>query len=384
MNQEQQLTELIEELIAQPNGMQRVSLYLSTDPKPERMEENRIRLKNQLKKMSQLLEALDMSNREAKALGDRITAAASEWRNGTQLSNGLALFASSDYVSQQPLPHTVPELVYAGDRHHLKPLFAALGSDHRFYVLALSQNHAELYQGDAERLQRVPTDETWPGSLEQVTGSDPAGKSLHYHSGSRGGGTPIYHGRGAGKDDVDTEVQRYLGAVEAALIELPLMEHAPVVLAGVAELLAMFRNLSQFPRLAERQIEGNVEHLSENELHQRAWPLLQDRIESDQSAALNALRHSNPEEPVARQLPDVLRAAINGRVETLFVAGELECWGRVSASGREILRNENWQPGDEDLLDRAAVESYRQGGRVHVIASDKLSGREVALARLRY
>ena len=384
MNPEQPLTELIEDLIAQPGEAPRVSLYLPTAPEPERLKENEIRLKDQLKTLAGRLEALDTPGRQAKALVRMIGDAVTDWRNGTRLERGLAVFAHAGQLRQHALPQTVPEGVFAGERYHLKPLLAALEHNRPFYLLALSQNHAGLFEGDARGLRRLKPDGSWPGSLEQVAGTEPAGKTLHYHAGARGGESAIYHGHGAGKDDVQPEVQRFLAAVDEALRELPLARRAPVVLAGVTDLLSAFRNLSDFPRLASGQIEGNVEHLGEDELHRRAWPLLQEQLEADRRDALGSLRASDPGMPVARQLPDALRAAVDGRVDTLFVAGDSERWGRLIESSREVTRHDDWQPGDEDLLDRAAVESHQRGARVHVMAAGELPGRDAVLARLRY
>jgi hypothetical protein len=379
-----QLIQLIENLAEQPANKPRVSLYQLTSPQPERMKENEIRLKGHLKTLSEKLRDMSVPSTSADALEERILEASSSWRDGTRLREGLALFAADDMLRQLPLPQCVGDRAYISERFHLKPLFAALQQNRPFYLLALSQNQAALFEGDAVALRRLQPDGSWPRSLESVAGHEPSGKTLHYHAGSRGGDSAIYHGHGAGKDDTGPEIRQFLETVDGALRDLPLAPGAPVILAGVGGLLAAFRRLSDNERLAAEQLEGNVEHLSENALHEQALPLVRKQLEAVRAEALAKVKRADPDAPVARQLGDILRAAIAGRVESVFVAGDAERWGRMDDDGQHFTQHEAWRPGDYDLVDRAAVESHRRGGGVYVVPAAELPGQGLALASLRY
>lgn len=77
-------------------------------------------------------------------------------------------------------------------------------------------------------------------------------------------------------------------------------------------------------------------------------------------------------------------AAVDGRVETLFVALETHRWGRLDSKTREIEIAP--EPGDEseDLLDRAAVETFLHGGTVYAVDEGGVPGTGVLAALLRY
>src|SRR5690606_388741 len=66
-----------------------------------------------------------------------------EW---THLSEGLACFCAPDFFRCFHLPMPLDEAVYVNDRFHIKPVVPLLGSDARFYILALTQSTARLYE----------------------------------------------------------------------------------------------------------------------------------------------------------------------------------------------------------------------------------------------
>ena len=149
----------------------------------------------------------------------------------------------------------------------------------------------------------------------------------------------------------------------------------PVLLAGVEELAAAFRRISGHEGIVEEPISGNVAHLSASELHGKAWPLVRERLEDRTAKLLERIAASGAEVPVSRELDDVVRAGSDGRVETLFVAVDRECWGRYDEAQREVTRDEPPGTGDYDLLDRAAADTCLKGGHVHAVPASRIRRR---------
>jgi hypothetical protein len=77
-------------------------------------------------------------------------------------------------------------------------------------------------------------------------------------------------------------------------------------------------------------------------------------------------------------------AAVDGRVETLFVALETHRWGRLDPIAREIAIDPELDDENEDLLDRAAVETFLHGGTVYAVDEHRVPGAGVLAALLRY
>ena len=376
--------ELVEELAHFDADGPLLSLYLPTALEVDERKQNEIRLKNLLKEAYGKLEALGMSSTEAESLTDTVRNASLERDMWTAHSRGFSVFAGRGFMRHVALPNTVRELAVAGFRFHLKPLIDALEYRGRFWLLALSQNDVRLYTGDGVSIAAVDPGSGVPRSLTEVVGRQPAGKQTHFHSSDRGGDAAIFHGMGAGKDDVKPEIEQFVRAVASGLESFWKLDDAPIVLAGTEFLRWSYRQVASVGQRVVGEIEGNVEDLSDQDLHTQAWRIVRDQLEAQRDEALARLEQSDAGTPVSRELDDVVRAARDGRVDPLFIAADFECWGRFDDDERSVARRDEPMPGDVDLLDRAAVESWLKGGQVYVVPASDIPGRAAAIAGLRY
>ena len=87
---------------------------------------------------------------------------------------------------------------------------------------------------------------------------------------------------------------------------------------------------------------------------------------------------------VARHVDAVLAATHDGRVDTLLVAKDAECWGRYNPEQQCLDVNNTPNQQDEELVNLAAISSYLQGAALHAFSQQELPEREEALAILRY
>ena len=66
------------------------------------------------------------------------------------------------------------------------------------------------------------------------------------------------------------------------------------------------------------------------------------------------------------------------------VALDAQAWGRYDDASLAAEMHPTPQPGDEDLLNRAALETYLKGGAVFAVPSERVPGRTPAAAILRF
>jgi hypothetical protein len=86
-------------------------------------------------------------------------------------------------------------------------------------------------------------------------------------------------------------------------------------------------------------------------------------------------------------LPEIVRAAHTGRVDTLFILNDLQRqqeWGRYDPSTDTVLTHAERMPRDRDLLDDAAVQTLANSGRVFMLAPEKMPYNAPLVALLRY
>lgn len=373
--------DLLAALAAHEPGHPLLSIYLPTTSEPAEQTKNEIRLKNAHRQAANELERAGVNEERAAAWVEPLLRANGElWSGG---GRGTGIFIDGTDAKYVRLPNPVDELVVAAYRYHLKPLYAALPFDATYFLLALSQNEVALFSGDGTTLRRVELDADVPGSLTDVAGHELTGRSLQHHGGNRGSSAAVFHGQGAGKDDSDAEVERFLRETSKALRERYL-DGSALVLAGVSELLGQFRRISDYGGIVAEEVTGNVEHLNVERLHEKAWPIIEQRFRRRCAAELKQLVDGETGQPVSRDLTKTVVAADDGRVARLFVASDRRRWGVFDRDRRRVVTHAERQPADSDLLDVAASRAFLSGAEVWPVPAAELPGDGDSIALLRY
>jgi hypothetical protein len=303
--------------------------------------------------------------------------------------DGLALFASDDGLRIGRLPLHVREFVHVGERFCVRPLLPAVSEGQRFHVLALSRNDVRLHECSRLGIREIGEDE-FVSPLAEADRD--AQRTLQFHTGAPpiGAGrrrAAMFHGHGLHKDARAQETERLLRLVDGALDGVLGDGDAPLVLAGVAELVAAFRRVSDRPGVAAAVgIEGNVEHLQEHALHARALEAAIPALDAAQRRIVDRVREAAHTDRVSRGVRPVLAAATAGRVEVLLVHADEPVWGQPGEDGgaAQTVRHAERQAGDDDLLDLAVARAWRTGARVLAVAAGEIPDGGEAAALLRY
>jgi hypothetical protein len=163
-------------------------------------------------------------------------------------------------------------------------------------------------------------------------------------------------------------------------------EQAPLVLAGVDYLFPTYREANTYPYLVDEGIEGNPEELRAEELHEQAWAIVQPLFLGAQreTAARYRKLAGDGSEQASNKLKEVVPAAYHGRVETLFVAVGLQQWGTFDPATNAVHLHREVKPGNEDLLDFAAVHTLLNRGTVYAVELKKVPDEAPLAAVFRY
>ncbi len=354
-------------------------------------QQDPIRLKNLLGEAEKRLSNQGFGPRDVQKMlepASKLLPAAYFWQHQ---SDGLAIFLSGNSTHIYRLPLSFEELVMVDDHFYIKPLLPMITGDGQFYILALSQNDIRLLNGTRYGVSEVDTGQL-VGSLEEAIPFDGHQTSLQIHSsGAAGGmtGSPsvTFHGQGGGSDEsAKNDLLRYFHLVEDGLAEFLQGDQVPLVLAGVEYLLPIYKEANTYPNMIDMVIKGNPDLLSTEELHKSAWEIIRPHFQVAQEEAVAFYQQlaGQKSKRAADTIENILPAAIQGRVETLFVAAGVQQWGVINPVTNEIEIHDQLQPGDEHLLDLAAVQTYLKGGKVYIMETEKMPGGKNAAAVLRY
>ena len=360
-----------------------VSIYLPTHPSGGKTAEDPIRLKNLTVHAAAELRSVGCAVHDVEDVLSTMTSLQDEYAFWAHQGHGLAVFATRERTWTYRLPDPVDELVVVADRLHIKPLLPRVSSGDSYYVLALSQNVVRLLHGSRYSMNELALGEI-PESLALALRFDDREPQLQSHSALRTGTGHVaatFHGQGVGKDTRGADLDRFLAAVDAGVCKL-VDDRAALVLAGVEHVVARYRKLTRHPLVVHGEITGNPERLRVDELHDRAWPLVQPLFDAAQREARERILDGS--ERTRTTLTDVVWAARDGRIRSLFVPLGVQRWGHVDEGQDKVVEHDDRRPGDRDLFDVAALDTLLTGGNVFAVAPEDVPGPGPLAAELRY
>ncbi len=396
--------EELETLISDQNGL-RVSIFMPTHPTGREIQQDPIRLKNALDEAEQHLLDAGLREPETQALletGRQLVKNDFFWQHQR---DGLALFLARDITLSYRLPLDIEKLVVVANRFHIKPLIPLLSHDGQFYLLALNQDDAQLFLGSQYKIREIEEEEI-PEDLANILHSEDFERHLQFHSSTQVPGVPqerpahpahpsqaavaverpgTFHGHGGGEMDFKAELLRDFHHLDDALSEFLAGEERPLVLAGVDYLLPLYEEANSYPHLIEESIEKDPQAFSLETLHQAAWDILVPRFEKDLEEALNIYKHLAAEDgSTSVKIEEIVPGAYDSRVDTLFVALDVQQWGKFNPEARTIEVHDVMQPKDEDLLDFAAAYTLLNGGKVYAVSPEDMPAQAPMAAVFRF
>ncbi len=351
-----------------------VSILLPSHTRDLEAHRDGVRYKNLLKKAAGRLREEGLKARECEAL---LAPLHDIWSSRSAEAHGLAVFASSRGHRAYWVPLELEEVLVVSDAFHLKPLLPLLTGDGRFYILAISQKNARLFQASKFTMSEIELKDL-PASLAESFRFDVFEKSLQHHtsSGPDASGRPnaIFHGHGgAGHDHLlERKLHEHLHQLDTGIQKLIEDHHAPLVLAGVRSLCATYRHASRAHHLMPEGIDGNPEQLDARTLHARALALVAPELSARREKAAATWADLSRSERASTRLETVVMAAYQGRVEILFAAVDREVWGRFLPAYETVAPHEKRDAGDNDLLNLAALYTLYHGGSVYVVPTAEM------------
>jgi len=374
--------------LAKEDGDTCISIYIPTSRAGEKVisKHAQKKLKTKLKETSAALVEAGKGKKEAGALlkpAEELLENDSFWR---KQSDGLAIFINKNGMRSFTLPVDFEDRVYTGDHFYLLPLFPFFNDDGEFYLLALSQKEVKLYDCSKNHITSIVIDDLIPGSLEDVVGYDFEDKSLQHRTGQGGDAGAMFHGQGRSKDEDKDETARYFRAVDKGLMKILADDKKPMVLACVEAHYPVYRQITSYPGLFDSFISGSPDKEDPLVLHSEAWLLIKDHFRKQREGKTREFSKLSGSDKTAVVVDDIVIASVDGRIDTLFVAGDKDKYGTYDAEKRKLnISGSGRKEKEYSLYNFAAINTLLNGGWVYISAGDKMPLENTELnAILRY
>lgn len=373
-------------LIQADPATSQISMFMPTHGSVEQAPADQLRWKNLLTSLEDSL-AGRMRTPEIEDLLAPARALRDDARAWQRMSEGVALFMRPGWHRSYRIPFTIPEFATVGDRLVLGPLFKLLSGDEQFLVLALSQQNLRLLDCTRRTVDELPLDDVPTALRDAVEAAEPRSDTMTRPASAGSGGAAVFYGHGASDDGFKRdEVTRFLREVSAGLTPALNERGTAMVLVGPEPLVAVYRGITPYPHVLDEAVIRNPDPLSAEELHQLAWPVIDARLRDERAELIAQFRALNGTGRVSSDPELIHEAALQGRVQTLFLQSDPWCWEREAAGPHAtVLLGEDEAHAGCERVEATAVATMSSGGLLHATSETVDPARDSDMAAiLRY
>jgi len=372
----------IEKLINVQNNVQNalcISIYIPTHRagKETLNGQDHILFKNKVREAKILLERHDVPEAEIEEYlkpAEELLNDNNFWRYQAE---GLAVFITRGFSTHYTLPITMPDAVYVLDQFYFTPMLPILSQNGRFFILCLNRDKVGFYEATLEKMRPIDISAFAPESMNQSLKFDVRGNDQDFTNATTTvNGSNIVHGPGSTKGDEEHErVREFLNDLDNGLQEILHDAHEPLVLAGVDHYCALFRKYSKYKNIVPQNVpvDENTELNNMQAIHDKALTLVKPLMQQSHVDSLERYQNVAGTGVTSEDIATVAAEAVHGRVDTLFIAPGEPVWGIYNATNAAAEVHSEYQRGDDDLINLAAIKTLSQGGKVYVSSYDGMA-----------
>jgi len=363
-----------------------VTIYMPTHPAGQQSQQDPIRLKNLLTQAEKQVGGHWMRPAEARTMLQPARALLDDSLFWSEGGRGLALFVTPSSFLRYRVDHPFDETLAVGDQFLIRPMLPVLDRAGHFFVLAVSQNKVTLYEGEPQRLESVAVEQL-PRDMAQALNYDDADRGSQVHTaavgvtGKQGG---VFHGQGGVPDAMKDDLRAYFRTINAVIDKRLSGESAPLILACVDYLAPLYREVNTYPHLVDETVDGNPDYLTAVQLLDRVRPIVNSCRNSDRRAAMQAFQERKHGKTASCDVQQIVPAACQGRIDTLFVDVHGAVWGEYHQDEATVTVHEPAEPDDVDLLDLTVRETLQHRGAVYTVSDDQRPSDSPVSAVFRY
>lgn len=327
-----------------------VSLYLPTTPVTRATKANRIQFRNLVAEAVAQLTNAKANKRQISAIEALLLELDEDDRFWAYLSEGLAVFATPKELKTFRIPLSPAAETQVSDRFHIKPLVPLLASQGTCFVLALSQGAVRFVQvtpGLAETIKVPALPKTMSDALKRQLPRDRAPAR-----------------RIQGGEGMKVLMGQYCRIVDRALRPILAGQQAPLILASVDEIAAIYRANNSYPNLARATIKGNSEKLSDRELAEQARAIAKRRERQIITDRMKVVKAGLSKDLSSTDLAQIAHAAARGQLQTLLVDTTASVPGSIDQRTGKLKLARRASAASYDVLDELVGLAIRNGGEV--------------------
>lgn len=363
--------------LASYNSSPCVSIYIPTHKAGMEVNEGLdiIAFKNKLQEAERQLSTYLSSPGEIKSFLKPAYKLLNDKTFWTHQLEGLSVFIGKNFFEYFTLPVSVEDFLLVGNSLHIAPLIPIAKDDTKFFILSLSQNSVRLFSATHFKISAIDIQGTVVSSLKEALKWDDPEKELQFVSGGNTGTGALFFGNDNGKELRKDDVRRFCQIVDngngrkfdKGILEYISSTNAPLVVAAVEYVHSIYKEITHYHNMMPTGIIGNPEMLSAEELHSKAWHIVEPYFKQSMLQADQDFGDMLKTDRTSLDIEQIVKGSLYSKVDRLFLVSNSHVWGYYDTKTNKIHMHNSYQSGDEDLLNTAAVNTVLNGGQVYYV-----------------
>ncbi|MCB0727453.1 MAG: hypothetical protein KDD00_08310 [Ignavibacteriae bacterium] len=352
-----------------------ISIYIPTHRAGEETLKGKdiIVLKNQLKSVKKDLELQGISETEITEFLKPVEELLEDHEFRKNLSDGLAIFISKDFFRKYTLPLHFEEFSYVSNEFYLKPLMPFFNDDGMFYLLTLKADEVKFYEGARDSITEIRIDDLVPSRIEDRVGYDHEQKNLQFRTQQGGKGEGIFHGQSDNESEYKEELIRYFRSIDKGLMTmLHDSQKPPLVLCCLDYYYPIYKEVNTYQNLFPDHVSGNPSDMDELLLHEKAWELVKPYFSQNRKIKSDLFLQGYNSGKSSSDLKDIIPAALQGRIDTVFLENRSDIFGIYNSSTQELRIDSEHKIPNISLMNLLAIKVFDQGGSVFLMEKENM------------
>lgn len=347
------------------------TIYLATHRAGQEVNENldSKAFKTELKKAEKMLLENGVSEQTCGAILARAKELSNDKMFWKDQKDGLVVFLSEDVFEYYQLPFHVETFTYVNKSYYLTPLIPAVTDHSDFYLLSLSKNGVSFFYGTQYEMVPIDVSGLVPAGLSDAMKYEVYEKQKQFRTGGTTGTGALFFSNDRKDYHKKEELRQYLQMVNDGIMKIIGNSADPLVLAGVEYVTSCYKAISKYSNIQEQTIDGNQEHATDSDLHERAWAIVKPYFDQQRINAEHVYEDLSATDKTSSDVDEIISGSVFSRVEKLFLQENCHIWGYFDERNNQVVLHKSYKAGDEDLANKAAVSTLLNGGEVYLTSN---------------
>mgnify|MGYP003659456174 CR=1 FL=1 len=149
-------------------------------------------------------------------------------------------------------------------------------------------------------------------------------------------------------------------------------DNFPMIVASQDYLFSIYKEENSYQHLLDDHITCNLSETDKFLLHEMAWKKVSPIFDRERKEKVEVFKQYDGTGKTSSEIEQVVPAALEGKIDTLFVQDSTDIWGIYDPEKRHVRIDEEPLPSSVSLLNKVAIKTFLNGGKVYLLKKDEM------------